>query len=144
MQRSQRAEVEFVGLDLDQRAGSFEIGDHAFAGFEAVEAGVGAGGGGHDAVLVDDLDLGQVVAAAGFEIVEIVRGGDFDHAGAEFGVGQFVENDGDFAIHQRKLHGLAVQIEVALVLGVDGDGGIAEHGLGARGGDGDEAGRACR
>ena len=78
------------------------------------------------------------MAFAGFEIVGIVRGGDFDDAGAEFGVGDFVEDDGDFAIHQRKVHGLAVEIVVALVLGVDGDGGVAEHGFGAGGGDGEE------
>ena len=90
-------------------------------------------------VFVDDLDLGQVVALAGFEIVGVVRGGDFDHAGAEFGVGEIVEDDGDLAIHQRQLDGLAVQVEVARVLGVDGDGGVAEHGFGARGGDGEVA-----
>ncbi len=117
LQRSQRAEVELVRLDLDEHAEVFEVGDDAFAGFEAVEAGIGAGLRGHDAVLVDDLDLRQVVAASGFEIVEIVRGRDFHDAGAEFGVGQIVENDGDLAIHQRQLHGLAVQIEVALVFG---------------------------
>ncbi len=38
-----------------------------------------------------------------------------------------------------KLDGLAVEVEIARVLGVDGDGGIAEHGLGARGGDGEVA-----
>ena len=134
-----RAEAERVVFHLDQRADFFERGDHLLAGFEAVETGVGAGGGGHLAVLVDDLDLRQIVAAAGFEIVEVVRGRDLHHAGAEFGVGEIVEDDGDLAIHERQLHGLAVQIEIARVFGVDGDGGIAEHGLGPRGGDGDEA-----
>ena len=79
------------------------------------------------------------MALAGFEIVEVVRGGDFDDAGAEFGVGQIVEDDGDLAIHERELDGLAVEVEIARVLGVDGDGGIAEHGFGARGGDGEVA-----
>ena len=109
------------------------------ASFQAVKAGVGTGSLGHLRVLVDDLDLRQIVAAAGFEIVEVVRGRDFHHAGAECGVGQIVQNDGDLAIHQRQLDGLAVKVEVPLVFGVDGDGGIAEHGLRPRGGDGDEA-----
>ena len=34
--------------------------------------------------------LGQVVALAGFEVVGVVRGRDFDDAGAEFGVGHVV------------------------------------------------------
>ena len=120
-----------------------QIGDHALAGFEAIEAGVGSGGGGHLGVFVDDLDLGQVVALAGLEIVGVVRGRDLDDAGAEFGVGQIVEDDRDLAIHQRELDGLAVQVEIAGVLGIDGDGGVAEHGFGAGGGD-DEVAVRCR
>ena len=139
LQRWQVPRLSGVILDLDEIAALLQIGHHAAAGFEAVEAGVGAGGGGHDAVFVDHLDLRQVVAASGFEIVEVVRGGDLDHAGAEFGVGQLVEDDGDLAIHQGQLDGLAVQVEVARVLRVDGDGGIAEHGFGAGGGHGHEA-----
>ena len=54
-----------VGLDLLQIAGVGQRRDHALAGLEAVQAGVGAGGGGHVRGVVDDLDLGQVVAAAG-------------------------------------------------------------------------------
>ena len=46
-----------------------------------------------------------------------------------------VEDDRNLAIHQRQLHGLAVQVEVALVLGVDRDGSIAEHRFGTRRGD---------
>ena len=34
------AEVEGVVLDLLEEAAAFEVGDHAFAGFEAVEARV--------------------------------------------------------------------------------------------------------
>ena len=133
------AESELVVLDFDEGADLFEVGDDGFAGVEAIDAGVGAGSGGHHGVFVDDLDFGQIVALAGFEIVEVVRGGDFDHAGAEFGVGQIVEDDGDLAIHQRKLDGLAVEVQVARIFGVDGDGGIAEHGFGARSGDGEVA-----
>ena len=39
---------------------------------------------------------------------------------------------------QRQAELFAVEMEVALVLGMDGDGGVAEHGLGAGGGDGQE------
>ena len=57
-----------------------------------------------------------------------------------FGIDQLVDDDRDLAIHQRQLDGLAVQVEVALVLGVDGDGGVAEHRLGPRGGDDQRSG----
>ena len=55
-------------------------------------------------VLVHDVDLRQVVALAGFEIVGIVGGRHLHRAGAEFGLRQFVGDDGDLAIHQRQLH----------------------------------------
>ena len=58
----------------------------------------------------------KVVALAGFEIVGIVRGRDLDDAGAEFGIGEVVEDDGDLAVHQRQRDGFAVQIEVARVV----------------------------
>ena len=75
--------------------------------------------------------------AAGFKVVEIVRRRDFHHAGAEGRVGQVVDDHRNLAIHQRKLHRAAVQVEIPLVLGVHRDGGIAQHGLGPGGSHGD-------
>src|SRR5207248_1949372 len=103
----------------------------------AIEAGVGAGGGGHFRVFSDHLDFGQIMAAASFKIVEIVRGGELHDTGAELRVGEIVEDDGNLAVHQRQRDGAAVQVRVARVLRVDGDGRVAEHGLGARGGHGE-------
>ena len=93
------ADGQRVGLDLFEQAQFFEIFDHSLAGFEAIEPGVGAGFGGHAAVLVDHPDAGQIMALAGFEIVGIVRRSDFDRAGSELRVGKIVEDDrgcGDF------------------------------------------------
>ena len=131
---------ERVGLDLFQQAKALQVFHHAAAGLKAVQARVGTGFGGHAAVLVDDLDARQIVALAGFEIVRIVGRGDLDCAGAELGVGEVVENHGELAIHQRQIHGAAVQVKVARVLGVHGDGGVAQHGFGAGGGYDDKAG----
>ena len=39
------------------------------------------------------------------------------------------------------MHGLVVKIQIASVLGIDGHGGIAQHGLGPGGGHGDEGAR---
>ncbi len=51
---------------------------------------------------------------------------------------QSIEDDGNLAIHQRQAQLFAVEMQVALVLGMNGDGRVAEHGFGARGGNGDE------
>ena len=64
------------------------------------------------------LIVRQVVALAGLEIVRIVRGRHLHHAGAELGIGEFVQDDRDLAIHQRQRHRAAVQIAVALVAGL--------------------------
>ncbi len=96
------AEAYDVVLGAREKALLFEIFYYAFAGFVAVEACVGAAGRGDFGVFADHLDQREVVAFAGFEIVEIVRGSYFYDAGAEFGIGHVVEDYGDFAIHERK------------------------------------------
>jgi hypothetical protein len=42
---------------------------------------------------------------------------------------------------KRQAELFAVEMQVALVFGMDGDGGVAEHGFGARGGDGQKTRR---
>ena len=88
------------------------------------------------AVGVQEVDHGQVVAEAGLVVVGVVGGGDLDAAGAEGGVDEFaVGDDGDLAVGEREVDLLADQVLVAGVVGVDGHGGVAQHGLGAGGGD---------
>ncbi len=111
------------------------------AGFETIQPRVLTAGGGNDAVFADYLDLGQVVAAAGFEIVGIVRGRDLHHTGTEFGIGELIEDHRNLAVHQGQVDGAAVQVAVALVGRIDRHGGIAEHGFRPRGGHRDEAAR---
>ena len=89
-------------------------------------------------VLVHDVDLRQVVALAGFEIVWIMGRRYFHCAGAELGLREFIDDDGDLAIHQRQQNFLPVEMRVALVFCIHGDSGIAEHGFGARGRHRDE------
>ena len=136
------ADCERVRLDLLEQAELFQIRDDALAGFEAVESGVRAGFGGHARILADHLDLRQLVALAGFEIVGIVRGRYLDDAGAELRIGNFVEDDRDFSIHQRQSRGLAPQVAVARVIRIHGERGVAEHRLRPRGGDDQRTGAA--
>ena len=92
--------VKRVILHLHQQALLFEMSDHLAASFKAIETGEATGGFGHDAGVANDLDFRQIVPAAGFEIVGIVAGRDFHRAGAELRVGQLVDNDRNFPIHQ--------------------------------------------
>ena len=84
---------------------------------------------------VHDVDRREAVALADVPVVEVVGGGDLDGAGAFLRVGVGVGDDGDGAADQRQADGLADEVGVAGVVGVDGDAGVAEHGLGAGGGD---------
>ena len=86
-----------------------------------------------------DVDQRQVVPLADLEIVEVVRRRDLHRAGALLRIGIFVGDDRDPAADQRQDDVLADQVLVALVVGMHRDGGIAQHGLGPRGGDDDES-----
>ncbi len=108
--------------------------DDRGTGLVAVQAEEGAVDG-DDTVLVHDRHVGQVVALPDGEVVRVVRRGHLDAAGAELRVDVGVRDDGDRAVGQRELDELADQVLVALVVGVDGDGRVTEHRLGAGGGD---------
>ena len=81
------------------------------------------------------------MALADLEIVEVVAGRDLDRAGALFGIGIFVGDDRDQPAGQRQAHLLPDQRLVALVVGMHRHGGVAQHGFGPGGGDGDELAR---
>jgi hypothetical protein len=77
------------------------------------------------------------VALADGVVVEVVGRGDLDDAGAELAVDVVVGDDRDVALAQGQAHRLADQVGVALVFRVHHHGHVAEHGLGAGGGDGE-------
>ena len=132
--------LQRVRLDLLEQSGRLEVGDDALARLEAVEAAIG----GRRRVVQrrvggEDVDQRQAVALADLEVVEVVRGRDLHAAAAECGVDVLVGDDRDRAIGQRQADRAADEVTVALVLGMHGDRGIAEHGLGARRRDHDVA-----
>ena len=132
------ADVVGVVLDRGEEPLLFEVVDDFLARHIAVEARVGAAFGVDVGAVVHHVDGGQMVALAEGEVVGIVRGRDLDGAGAEVAADPGVDNDGNLAIHERQAQLFAVEMEVALVLGMNGHGGVAEHGLGARRGNGNE------
>jgi hypothetical protein len=56
--------------------------------------------------------------------------GHLDDAGAEFPFDEGIEDHGDLPIHQRQHDSLAPEPAIALIVGMDGHGGVAEHRLG--------------
>ena len=123
-----------------EQPGGVEVGDHLVARREPVEPAIGLR---HRVVEpgigVEDVDQRQPVPAADLEIVEIVRRGDLDRAAAGLRVGVFVGDDRDQPADQRQPHMLADEIGIARVIRMDGDAGVAEHRLGPRRRDDDEA-----
>ncbi len=110
-----------------EQTGGLQIFDSLVARFESVKPGIFSGRCAHVGVVGHHVDFGQLVAAADFEVVGIVRRSNFHRAGAEFAIDVAVHDDRNFAIHQRQQHHLADQMLVALVLGMHGDRDVAQH-----------------
>ena len=110
---------------------------HCVAGGVAGQSGEAA------AVLVDhgrlgeDVDGRQVGPGGDLEVVGVVGGGDFDGARPELGVDRGVGHHRDLPADERQDERPADGGGVALVVGVDGHAGVAEHRLGPGGGHAD-------
>ena len=113
----------------------FELGDDSLARLIAIEPGEWTGHFVEVRGFIHDVDGLEFVALADGVVVGIVRRRDFDRAGAELRADPRVGDDGDFAPNERHAHACALQMAVALVDGMDGDGDVAEHGLRPRSGD---------
>ena len=110
-----------------QQALRFQIGHHAFACFEAIETGVGAGVRVHAPFACHDVNLGKLMPPSHLEIVRVMRWRDLHGPSAEFTVDRRIRNHRDFPVHQRQEKFLADQMLVAFVLGIYRHGGIAQH-----------------
>ncbi len=132
------AQRHHVILRAHQEAASLEVFQNLRARLEAIQPFVRAGVLVHLRDFVHHVDLRQLVAQPGLEVVGIVRRRHLHRAGAELRVGEdVIGDDRDLAIHQRQHDHLAVQMPVALVAGVHRDGGITQHGLRTRSRDDD-------
>ena len=87
---------------------------------------------------IEDVDHRQGVALADLEVIEIVRRRDLHRAGADLRVCVFVGDDLEFPSDQRKDGVPADQVLVALVIRMNGDAGVAEHGFRPGRGNNDE------
>src|SRR5215211_7210387 len=105
-----------VGLGVADAALLAQPRDDALLRLVDAQAGVvGPGGVGHAAVLADDADLLEAVAAADLEVVGVVTGRDLQRAGAEVGLDVLVGDDRQAAPDQGQDRRLADEVAVALV-----------------------------
>ena len=133
------ADAVGVVLDLDEVALGLKVRDYGLAGLVAVHAVILAAVY-YLRVVVEDEDVVEVVPLGDLEVVRVVAGRHLDAAGAEVHLDVVVSDDGYLAAHEGQDAGLADDVGVALVVGVHGDAGVAQHGLGARRGDDEVAG----
>ena len=144
-------------LDLLQEAALLQVREDGLAGLEGGHAGILAavqhmrlvdgvlarrkqsigssliGSAGHAAVVGEDADDGQIMAQADLKVVGVVGRGDLHDAGTLGHVGVLVADDGDLLVQQGQDDMAAVQMSIAGVIAVDGNSGIAQHGLGTGG-----------
>ncbi len=137
------ADVVQVVLFVDQQSSFAKLREQERARRVDVEAGERlARCGGHPSLAVDHLNARQAVAAAGLEIRRVVVRRDLDHAGAEVALDRVVGDERDLAPRDRNDGELPDEMPVALVLGVHGEGSVAEQRLGPRRRDDDALGAA--
>jgi CBS domain-containing protein len=85
--------------------------------------------------VVHDVDGGQMMALGEGEVVGVVGRSDLDRAGAEVAADPLVEDDGISRFISGRRSFLPCRLQVALVFRMNGNGYVAEHGLGAGGCD---------
>ena len=111
--------------------------DDGLAALIAVHAGELAVALDDHRVLVEDVDLRQVVSLAHSVVVGVVGWGDLNEAGTKVSVDMPILKDRNLAVDNRQHDGLTHKGGLLGILRGDGDARVAEHGLGARGGDDD-------
>ena len=129
------AHVMAVVFHLDEIALFLQITDDGFSRLIAVHAVVLAAVD-DPGVLIHDDDLFQIVAETHFIVVGVMAGGHLHRAGTEAQFHVLVGNDGKFSSHQRQDAGLAHEMLIALIIGMDGNAAVTQHGLRTGRGDG--------
>ena len=72
------------------------------------------------------------MALADLKVIRVMGGCDFDRAGSEFHIDILVRHNRNLFVDQRKNNCLTHQVFIPLIIGMNRDGGIAEHRLGTR------------
>ena len=124
-------------LDVIEQVVLLEPLDDGLAALVAVHTGELAVALDDHRVLVEDVDLRQVVSLTHGVVVGVVGRRNLNKAGTKVGVDMPILKNGDLAVDDGELDGLTHKSGLLGVLRGNGDARVAEHGLGARGGDDD-------
>ena len=119
----------FVAFSLGQVFAFLELGQDLFPGLVAVHAGERTGIFVERAIGIEDIYPLQVMTVTDFEIVEIVSRCNLHHAGAELHIHVFIGDNRHFAVEYRQYDCLADIFFIPLVVGIDGNCGVAKHRL---------------
>src|ERR1035441_10305417 len=134
-------EVVCMVFDDPEEPLRLEVSDDLLADNITVEACICAALGIDVAGIVHHVDGCKMMAFTESEVVGVVCRGHLDCACAEVAADPLIQNDGDFTANQRQAQLLTVEMEVALILGMNGHGHVAQHGFGASGSYGQKLSR---
>ena len=126
-----------VILDVIEKVMLLEPLDDGLAALFTVHAGKLAVTLDNHRVLIEDIDLRQVVGLTHGVVVGVVGWGDLDEAGAEVSVDVPILKDRNLAVDDRQHYRLTHKGGLLGILRGNSNARVAEHGLGARGGDDD-------
>ena len=114
-----------------EQSGCIEVADDLLADGEAIHADVELARGSNGAIVVKDVDGGEVVFLAQHIVVYVVRRGDLEAACAELNVDVVVLDDGDLAPHERDNDAPSAEVLVLRVVRIDAHGRVAHDRFGA-------------
>ncbi len=134
------ADGMIIIIDFFKKTETFEILDNLFAAGKTIETAITAGSCIHNALVIHDLEMRQGMALADFVVVAIMGRRDLQGAGTELPVDMVVEHHRDDPVGQRQPDAHSGQVRIALIFGMHGNSGIAEHRFRSGSGDHDKAG----
>jgi len=126
-----------VGEFSSEQALGFQILDDLVSDVESLHALVRTTVFVDGTIVIEDIHKLEVGLGSALEIVVIVSGSDLDGTSTEFGIDQFIISDDlhDSTGNERMFKFLSNEVLVSRILGVDGNGGITQHGFNTGGGD---------
>ncbi len=128
--------VVVVIFDFYEQSLFLEVGNHSFASLEPVEPRIRARVFRHCAVVIHNAYRFESVALPHLEIVGVVRRRYLHRARAEIALHVFVGDYGYLSADERQHEIFAYRGRIPLVFGIYRNGSVAEHGFGARCGNG--------